>query len=74
MFPVGKPSRISEDNDDRFSLVGSSRNPLVTHLGKERCSAQGKMTVDNLKMTSEMTKLCPPRLYSLMEERIHKCM
>ena len=41
---------------------------------KERCSAQGKMTVDNLKMTSEMTKLCPPRRYSLMEERIHKCM
>ena len=26
-------NRISEDNDDQFSLVGSSRNPLVPHLG-----------------------------------------
>ena len=33
MFPVRKPSGISEDNDDRFSLVGSSRNSLVPHLG-----------------------------------------
>ena len=33
LFPVRKPSGISEDNDDRFSLVGSSRNPLVPHLG-----------------------------------------
>ena len=30
MFPVGKPSGIS---DDWFSLMGSSRNPLVPHLG-----------------------------------------
>ena len=42
---------------------------------KEQCSAQGKMTVDNLKMTSEMTKLCSQRdFYSLTEEGIHKCM
>ena len=33
LFPVRKSSGISEDNDDRFSLVGSSRNPLVPHLG-----------------------------------------
>ena len=33
LFPVRKPSGISEDNDDRFNLVGSSRNPLVPHLG-----------------------------------------
>ena len=33
LFPVRKPSRISEDNDDRFSLVGSSRNPPVPYLG-----------------------------------------
>ena len=33
LFPVRKPSGISEDNDDRFGSVGSSRNPLVPHLG-----------------------------------------
>ena len=33
LFPVRKPSGILEDNDDRFSLVGSSRNPLIPHLG-----------------------------------------
>ena len=33
LFPVRKPSGISEDNDDWFSLVGLSRNPLVPHLG-----------------------------------------
>ena len=33
LFLVRKPSGISEDNDDRFSLVGSSRNSLVPHLG-----------------------------------------
>ena len=33
LFLVWKPSGISEDNDDQFSLVGSSRSPLVPHLG-----------------------------------------
>ena len=33
LFLVRKPSGISEDNDDQFSLVGSPRNPLVPHLG-----------------------------------------
>ena len=33
LFLVRKPSGISEDNDDRFSFVGSSRNSLVPHLG-----------------------------------------
>ena len=33
LFLVRKPSGISEDNDDWFSLVGSSRNPLIPHLG-----------------------------------------
>ena len=33
LFLVRKPSGISEDSDDRFSLVGSSRNPLVPNLG-----------------------------------------
>ena len=33
LFPVGKPSGISEDNDGQFSLVGSSKSPLVPHLG-----------------------------------------
>ena len=33
LFPIGKPSGISEDTDEWFSLVGSSRNPLVPHLG-----------------------------------------
>ena len=32
-FLVWKSSGISEDNDDWFSLVGSSRSPLVLHLG-----------------------------------------
>ena len=32
LFPVRKPSGISEDNGDRFSLVGSSKNPLVPHV------------------------------------------
>ena len=33
MFLVWKLRGISEDNDDQFSLVGSSRSPLVPHLG-----------------------------------------
>ena len=33
LFPVRKLSGISEDNDELFSLVGLSRNPLVPHLG-----------------------------------------
>ena len=33
LFPVRKLSGISEDNDDRFSLVDSSRTPLVPHWG-----------------------------------------
>ena len=32
LFPVWKPSGISEDNDDWFSLVGLSRSPLFPHL------------------------------------------
>ena len=33
MFPVKKPSGISGDSDDWFSLVGSSKSLLVLHLG-----------------------------------------
>ena len=33
LFPVRKPSGILEDSGDQFSLVGSSRNSLVPHLG-----------------------------------------
>ena len=33
MFPVRKPSGISEDNDDQFYLVGLSKSPLVPDLG-----------------------------------------
>ena len=33
LFPVRKPSGISENNDGRFIFVGSSRNYLVPHLG-----------------------------------------
>ena len=32
-FPVWKSSGISEDNDDWFNLVCSSRSSLVPHLG-----------------------------------------
>ena len=33
LFSVRKPSGISEDNGDWFSLVGSSKNPLIPHVG-----------------------------------------
>ena len=33
LFLVRKLNGISEDNDDWFSLVGSSRNSLVPYLG-----------------------------------------
>ena len=59
MFLVRKPNGISEDSDDRFSLVGSSRNPLVPHRGLI-LSSHGfwSLSIEGVMGSSVVTRSC----------------
>ena len=59
LFPVRKPSGIWEDSDDQFSLVGSSRNPLVHTWGLILVSHSfWSLSIEGVMGSSVVTRSC----------------
>ena len=59
LFPVRKPSGISEDNDDRFSLMGSSSYPLVPRQGLMLSSHSfWSLSIEGVMGSSVVTRSC----------------
>ena len=59
MFLVRKLSGILEDNDDQFSLVVSSRSPLVPHLGVNFAHSFWSLSIgEGVMGSSVVTRTC----------------